>query len=63
MNWKKWFSHYQYSITGALVGLLVAVLLIQIGFLKTLLIVAFMLSGIFIANYLQKAQLLKQLFK
>lgn len=63
MNWKDWFKHHRYSVIGALVGLLIAVLLIAVGFFKTLLIVTLTLAGIGVANYLQHSQILKRLFK
>lgn len=63
MNWKLWLRKHQYPLIGALVGLLIAVLLITLGFFKTLLIVSFTLAGIWGASYLQQTQLLKRLFK
>lgn len=63
MNWKLWLRKHQYPLIGALVGLLIAVLLITLGFFKTLLIVSLTLAGIWGASYLQQTQLLKRLFK
>ena len=63
MNWKYCLKQYQYPLIGALVGLLIAILLITVGFFKSLLIVSLTLAGIWVANYLQQTQLLKRLFK
>ena len=63
MNGKYWLKQYQYPLIGALVGLLIAILLITVGFFKSLLIVSLTLAGIWVANYLQQTQLLKRLFK
>ena len=63
MNRKYWLKQYQYLLIGALVGLLIAILLITVGFFKSLLIVSLTLAGIWVANYLQQTQLLKRLFK
>lgn len=63
MNWKIWLKQHEYPLIGALVGLLIAILLITIGFFKALLVISFTLAGIWIAHYLQKTQLLKRLFR
>lgn len=61
MNWNHLLTRHHHSLIGALVGLVVAILLILIGFWKTVLLVSLTVIGSFVANYLHKTQLLKRL--
>lgn len=63
MDFKTWFTDHQYAVIGAIAGFLLAVLLIQVGFFQTLLIIICTVAGSLLANYLDRTQLLKKLFK
>ncbi|MCC7667695.1 DUF2273 domain-containing protein [Liquorilactobacillus satsumensis] len=54
---------YRWPIIGGLVGLLLAVLIITIGFLKTLVILIFVALGIAVGYYIEKTGVLSKLFK
>lgn len=50
-------------LTGALIGLVVAILLITIGFFKTVLIILCTGIGIFVGYYTKKTHLIESIFK
>ncbi|WP_057828334.1 DUF2273 domain-containing protein [Liquorilactobacillus cacaonum] len=54
---------YFWPIIGGLIGLLLAVLVITIGFFKTLVILIFIVLGITVGYYIQKSGILSNLFK
>lgn len=54
MDCKDLWKTYRYPISGGLVGLVMAVLFITIGFWKTLLIFSFVALGAGLASYLKK---------
>lgn len=47
-------QRYRYGIIGGIIGLVLAILLLTIGFAKTLLVVACTLLGAFIGLYLNE---------
>jgi uncharacterized membrane protein len=57
------YRNYKYPILGALLGLFLAILLIAVGFFKTLLVLLFLLVGAAIGWYLQVTGLLDSFFK
>jgi len=48
----EFFQQYKYGILGGGVGLILAILLLTIGFLKTLLVIVCILLGTYIGFYL-----------
>ena len=50
---KELFRYYQYPIIGGSVGLILAILLITIGFFKTLLVILLTLFGTYLGFYLE----------
>ncbi|KAF1305690.1 DUF2273 domain-containing protein [Enterococcus saccharolyticus] len=46
------FQQYQYAIIGGLTGLILAILLITVGFFKTLLVLILTMLGAYIGFYL-----------
>lgn len=52
-----------YPITGGIIGLILAVLLINYGLFKTILILFFVILGVYVALYLKKTRILDNLFK
>lgn len=54
----KTFKTYQYPILGGLCGLILALLFLTFGILKTLLLIVFVVTGTGIGWYLQETGLL-----
>nr|WP_173644641.1 DUF2273 domain-containing protein [Streptococcus pantholopis] len=57
----KLFKQYRYPIIGGLTGLLLALLLVNYGLLKTLVILIFVTAGVYASAYLKKTGLLDNL--
>ncbi|AXQ77941.1 DUF2273 domain-containing protein [Streptococcus chenjunshii] len=55
------FKQYRYPIAGGLLGLILALLLVSYGFLKTLIILIFISAGIYGSAYLKKTGILDHL--
>ncbi|MGM0419646.1 MAG: DUF2273 domain-containing protein [Bacillota bacterium] len=49
-EFKQTFAEYKSQILGALIGLIIAILILTIGLAKTLLLTAFTLAGYLIGN-------------
>lgn len=49
------FHQYQYPIIGGAAGLILAILLITVGFFKTILIIVLTLIGAYLGFYLNEA--------
>lgn len=56
------FNTYKLPIIGGLIGLLIALLLITVGILKTLLLVIFVSLGAGVGWFLHRTRLLESLF-
>ena len=54
---------YFWPLIGGIMGLLLAVLIITFGFLKTLFVLIFMVIGITAGYYIQKTGILTNVFK
>lgn len=54
---------YQWPLIGGVIGLIIAILFITIGFFSTLLVIAFVALGIVAGSYVAKSGLLQKLFK
>jgi uncharacterized membrane protein len=54
---------WRWPIIGGLVGLIFAVLIISIGFFKTLMILIFVILSIMLGYYFKKTDILSNLFK
>ncbi|WP_438272853.1 DUF2273 domain-containing protein [Streptococcus huangxiaojuni] len=61
MNFIQFFKQYRYPIIGGLMGLILALLLVSYGLLKTLVILIFVTAGIYASAYLKKTGLLDNL--
>lgn len=48
----KIYEEYQFPIIGGLIGLVLAILLLTIGFFKTLLVILLVLLGAYLGYYL-----------
>ncbi|MEX2784009.1 DUF2273 domain-containing protein [Streptococcus sp. H49] len=57
----QFFKQYRYPIIGGLMGLILALLLVSYGLLKTLVILIFVTAGIYASAYLKKTGLLDNL--
>lgn len=57
------FKNHKWSIIGACIGLVLALLLLTIGFLKTILLLIFMIAGFVIGGYAQRSGLIDNLKK
>jgi len=57
---KEWFSHYKIPTIFAVLGLILAILLITIGFLKTLLLLIFTALGTYLGFYLKEVGFFEQ---
>jgi len=51
---------YRYPIIGGVIGGVVAIAFFTLGFWKTILLLIFIVIGIFVALYLQRTGLIKQ---
>ncbi|OTN75368.1 hypothetical protein A5886_000438 [Enterococcus sp. 8G7_MSG3316] len=56
----EWFSHYKIPTIFAVMGLILAILLITIGFLKTLLLLIFTALGTYLGFYLKEVGFFEQ---
>ncbi|MFD0845132.1 DUF2273 domain-containing protein [Streptococcus saliviloxodontae] len=54
---------YRYPIVGGLLGLIFAVLLVTYGLFKTILILVFIALGIYLAIFIERRDILDNLFK
>lgn len=57
----EFYQKYKYPVWGAIIGLILAVLIMTLGFFKTLLILVLMVLGAFVGVYLQKTGILTQI--
>lgn len=60
---EKFIKDNKQVLIGALIGLVIAILFITIGFLKTVLIILCTVVGIFIGYYVKKTHLIESIFK
>ncbi|MGC6767423.1 DUF2273 domain-containing protein [Enterococcus sp. LJL128] len=60
---KEIFDEYKWPIIGGIGGLILAVLLMTLGFFKTLLILILMVVGVYAGFYLKATGLADRLFK
>lgn len=58
-----YWQKYKWPIIGGGLGLLIAILILTLGFFKTLIILLFMLIGIGLAWYLQQSNFFNKLLK
>lgn len=59
---KSFFIEYKYSIIGGLIGLILAVLLFSLGFIKTIIVLALTIAGVFLGSYLKHSDFLEKFF-
>jgi uncharacterized membrane protein len=57
------FEKYRYPIIGGVIGGLVAIAFFTLGFWKTILLLIFIIIGIFVALYLQRTGFIEQFKK
>lgn len=59
---KNFLIDYKYSVIGGMVGLILAVLFISFGFIKTIITVALTTAGVVLGNYLKHSDFLEKFF-
>ncbi|HEM3456625.1 DUF2273 domain-containing protein [Streptococcus parasuis] len=59
----KEINHWKYPILGAGIGLLLAVLLLTLGFLKTLLVLFLMILGAVVGSLVQRSGILEYILR
>lgn len=59
---RTFFETYKWGIVGGVIGLLVAILLLTLGFFKTLLLLILTISGICFGVYLKNSGIIEQFF-
>ena len=59
----KEINHWKYPILGAGIGLLLAVLLLTLGFLKTLLVLFLMILGALVGSLVQRSGILEYILR
>lgn len=59
----KEINHWKYPILGAGIGLLLAVLLLTLGFLKTLLVLFLMILGAVVGSLVQQSGILEYILR
>lgn len=56
----KWYEKHQYALAGAIVGLLIAVPILWLGFFKTLLLIGFIAVGAFVGKQFEGSGILEK---
>lgn len=58
-----WLRIYKVPLVGALIGLVFAILLVTLGFFKTILILLLTVIGAYLALYLDRNNVIQNYFK
>ena len=56
----KWYEKHQYALAGAIVGLLIAIPILWLGFFKTLLLIGFIAVGAFVGKQFEGSGILEK---
>lgn len=60
---QNWLEQYKVPLIGALIGLVLAILLVTLGFFKTVLILLLTIIGAYLALYLDGNRSIQNFFK
>lgn len=60
---EEWIRFYKVPLIGGLIGLILAILLVTLGFFKTILILLLTIIGAYLALYMDKNNLIQNFLK